>query len=425
MGVDERDDTIRIDRATDDARYLATDYLVWFQEHVTASTDDLLASIPADQRFAAELDDADPSTYPGIYGVRPMTLSVPGTDRPRTLPVAGLTWVGVHPDHRRRGVLTAMLRDHFARCRAAGWAVSALHASEPAIYGRHGYGLASHQLTVTLGRGTVLTAPHLDAAAGEVLTRWGTLDDDGVPERLLAGERRAAEDTVGAIVGDASFYAIICREFAELQRGREPRRVLFAVCDGVDVGHAAFHREERWEHGRPNGVVVVRRLAGSPAARLALLRRLVDLDLTGTVRIDGVGADDELLHWLGSPRAAAGVEIHDSLWVRLVDLSPALQARAYAAPCDVTVDVVDRAAPWNADRWRIVVDRSGTAEVTRSDRDPDLRLPVQALGAAYLGGSSLATQRAAGLVEELRSGAVRELSRSLRTDTAPVGAIGF
>jgi GNAT superfamily N-acetyltransferase len=424
MGSGEND-AIRVVPATDDARYLATDYLVWFQEHVTASTGDLLASIPADQRFAAEVDDADPSTYPGIYGVRPMTLTVPGTGRPRTVPVAGLTWVGVHPDHRRRGVLTAMLRDHFEQCRATGWAVSALHASEPAIYGRHGYGLASHELTVTIGRGTTFTAPLLDAEADRLTTRSGTLDDEGVPQRLLDGERRAAEDGVGTITGELSFYAIISREFPELQRGREPRRVMFARADGVDRGHALFHRTEKWEHGRPAGQVLVRRLAGTPAARLALLRRLVEMDLTVSVRIDGIGADDELLHWIGGPRGAAAVEIHDSLWVRLVDLAPALEARAYAAPCDVVVDVLDRAAPWNGGCWRVAVNGSGTAEVTRSDRDPDLRLSVPALGAAYLGGSSLVTQRAAGLVEEQRPGAVAELSRSMRSDATPVAAIGF
>ena len=36
----------------------------------------------------------------------------------RQVPCAGLTWVGVHPDHRRQGVLTAMLRHHLEQVRA-------------------------------------------------------------------------------------------------------------------------------------------------------------------------------------------------------------------------------------------------------------------------------------------------------------------
>ena len=49
--------------------------------------------------------------------------------------------------------------------------LSALHASEPAIYGRFGYGLAALELSVALGRGTTLTAPHLDAEAAAAAHR--------------------------------------------------------------------------------------------------------------------------------------------------------------------------------------------------------------------------------------------------------------
>ena len=142
------DTQIRIVAATDADRYLATDQTVWFGEVLSATTEEQLIGLPVDQRFAAEIDGADASTYAGIYGVFPMTLAVPGTGGGlRRVACSGLTWVGVHPDHRRQGVLTAMLRDHFEQVHAEpGTHVSALHASEPAIYGRHGYGLASLEL---------------------------------------------------------------------------------------------------------------------------------------------------------------------------------------------------------------------------------------------------------------------------------------
>ena len=57
--------------------------------------------------------------------------------------------------------------------------------------------------------------------------------------------------------------------------------------------------------------------------------------------------------------------------------------------------------------------------------DADVRLPVQALGAAYLGSRSLATQAHQGLVTELTPGSVRLLSRAMSRDREPVGAIEF
>ena len=61
----------------------------------------------------------------------------------------------------------------------------------------------------------------------------------------------------------------------------------------------------------------------------------------------------------------------------------------------------------------------------RTRDDADLKLPVQALGSAYLGGGTLAAQHRAGLVRERRRGAVSELSRALRTELAPVAAMAF
>ena len=114
------DSPIRVDRAADPERFLATDQTVWFAEVSAASTEALLTGLSESQRFAADVDGADPTTYPGVYGVFPLTLMAPGQDGGvRPLPCAGLTWVGVHPDHRRRGVLSAMMRHHLEQVRGA------------------------------------------------------------------------------------------------------------------------------------------------------------------------------------------------------------------------------------------------------------------------------------------------------------------
>src|SRR5215218_4730959 len=113
--ADEERPGIRVEQATDAARFLASDRLVWFGNRETDPLEIQLRSVPEEQRFFAEVvgSDVDPATYPGIYATRDMDLSVPdGEGRGRVVPVSGLTWVGVHPDHRRRGLLTAMMEHH-------------------------------------------------------------------------------------------------------------------------------------------------------------------------------------------------------------------------------------------------------------------------------------------------------------------------
>jgi predicted acetyltransferase len=155
-----------------------------------------------------------------------------------------------------------------------------------------------------------------------------------------------------------------------------------------------------------------------------LLRRLLDFDLMGSVKLN-VGVDDPLLRWAGGPRATSDLATYDSLWVRLVDLPEALQARSWSTSCDLAVEVADRSAAWNQGVWRIRAGHDGRAVVERTNADADVRLDVEALGAAYLGGGNLVALQRAGLVDERRPGAVADLWRAMRTDLVPTASVGF
>jgi hypothetical protein len=238
-------------------------------------------------------------------------------------------------------------------------------------------------------------------------------------------ETHLASAEIGTVVGALGYYERVCHALPEELRDKEPWRVLFARRDGADVGFAMFRRKHNWERGRAAGELFVWALAGDAAARLVLLRRLVDFDLMGSVKLRAVGLDDPLLLWTGGPRATSDLATSDSLWVRLVDLPQALTDRSWSAPCEVVVEVADPTAPWNDGSWRIHVDGTGVAGVERSTATPDIQLPVAALGAAYLGGGNLVAMHRAGQVLEGRDGAVAELWRAMRTDVAPTAAWMF
>ena len=398
-------------RPSEDAgKYLATDQLVWFAEVSDADADHLRLGLPEDQRFVVDLPDGPEDLHSGIYGVRPMEMSLPGAG---VVPIAGLTWVGVHPDSRRRGVLSAMMTDHLARSHDAGLAISALHASEPGIYGRFGYGMAALQLQVDLGRGTTLSAPHLEDEAAGIRTRLVDAHAPGATQRLRECIRDNAPDWPGTILASADFVDLWGAESPVELRDKERRRILFATHEGRDVGAVMLRREHKWDNGRPSGTVTAGILTGSPAARLALLRRLVDLDLMGTTKLEAVSLDDPLLAWVGGPRATADLRTWDSTWVRLVDLAEAWALRTFEADCDVVVEVEDRYAPWNAGRWRLGA-AGGSGSATRTDDAAEVTLDVAVLGAGFLGHGIGGLQRS-GSVREHRVGAYGELARAMRT----------
>ncbi|MCY7401314.1 MAG: GNAT family N-acetyltransferase [Nocardioides sp.] len=412
--------SIDVRPSQDAEKYLATDQLVWFAEVSDADADLLRLGIPGDQRFVVDLPDGPTDLHSGIYGVRPMDLSLPGG---AVVPIAGLTWVGVHPDVRRRGVLAAMMTDHLTRCHDAGLAISALHASEAGIYGRFGYGMAALQLQVSIGRGTTFTAPHLADEAAEITTELATMSHAGVTERMRECQSASAGAFPGTIVGSPEFFSLMALEPPEFLRDKELRRVLFARQEGRDVGYVGLRREHKWDRARPSGTVTVGAFCGTPAARLALARRVVDIDLMGTTKLESVGIDDPLLGWLGGPRDTNDLQTWDSTWVRLVDLEAAWALRSFEGGCDVVVEVSDRYTPWNAGRWRLTAS-GGSASARRVDDDADITLGIAVLGAGFLG-HSIGGQLRAGLVREHRTGAYAELARAMRTLVGPEPSIGF
>lgn len=329
--------------------------------------------------------------------------------------VSGLTWVGVHPGHRRRGLLRSMITEHFARSLARGEAVSALFAAEPGIYGRFGYGLAAQDLRLTVPRGAALR--DVDGAQ-DVRIRIERLDVARHGEVVRA--LHAAIDRPGWATRESpELREHFLADVEHFRNGAESMRVAVAERDGSPVGYALFRRKDSWEAVGPRGTVRVRELvARDPATVRALWGVLLDLDLMATVESPMLAPDDALTHLLVDLRATQP-RMHDNVWVRLLDVPSALTARRYTTDVDVVLEVHDAMLPDNAGRWRLV-GGPGSARVTASTDEPDLVLDVRELGAAYLGGTSLAALGSAGLVTEGTSGALQRTAAAFGWPVAPV-----
>jgi ribosomal protein S18 acetylase RimI-like enzyme len=403
------------------AAFVDMDLLTWFDE-VDERDPEPGGALDWDRSYAATATGEPP--FAGVYSSYPMAATVPGPGTSlRQVPMAGLSWVGVHPDHRRRGVLTTMIEHHFADLHQRGEALAGLHASETAIYGRFGYAVAALDAIVELGSGAEPDAPGVDTEG--ITTELLTLGDEGVRERVYALHLAIAATTLGQVTRTSRHADHEYRDRVSDLRGAEPRRVLVAMRGGRDVGYAVLRRRHKWEGGLPKGTLTCsEHAAADPAVLLALLRRLSAFDLVGTVELFGVAVDSPAIWWLGGPRAAVR-HVFDGVWLRLVDVGAALEQRGYAASCGLVLEVADDRCPWNAGRWRLTAGTDGSATCRRSDDAADARADQRALAAMYTGGrraGELATQ---GWLTEVRPGALGELGAAMATLVAPVPGVGF
>lgn len=161
-------------------------------------------------------------------------------------------------------------------------------------------------------------------------------------------------------------------------------------------------------------VVVLEAIGDSPAATREIWRYLLAIDWVAEIHCELLPPDHPLFLLVERPNRLSW-KVFDGLWLRLVDVGAALSARGAAADGRVTFDV--SADPVLSDNVGIWTVEDGVAR--RSRRRADVRLDVQALGSAYLGGFTFADLARAGRVEEVARGGVARADALYRVDAKP------
>ena len=339
------------------------------------------------------------------------TMTVPG----RMLGVAGVSMVGVLPTYRRRGVLTALMRQQLGELyETQAEPVAVLGASEPAIYPRFGYGLAADaaRIEVPRERRAIRPVPGIDDVTLRYVDPEKSLDICGALHEAVVPTRP------GMIQHTEPWRRGEIVDPPGSRNGASALRCVLAERAGMPTGFAYFRTRGSWEPRGPNGTTVVERIhSGDQASYAALWRFLLDQDLMSLTTHRRLPADDPLLSLLVDIRQAQ-VGVRDGMWARLVDVGRALASRSYVGPVDVVLDVRDEFCPWNAGSWHLAGDADG-ASCERVSRTADLAVDVRDLAAHYLGRPSLAALGAAGLVEERTRGALAAVSQAFRHDPLP------
>ncbi|MET9679328.1 GNAT family N-acetyltransferase [Streptomyces coeruleorubidus] len=339
----------------------------------------------------------------GTAGAFSFRLTVPGG---ASVPAAGVTMVSVAATHRRRGVLTSMMRRQLDDVRAWGEPLAVLTASEPAIYGRFGYGIATFHLNAEIDTSRVRLSS-LPAGTDDVRLRYAVPAE--VVDVCEAVYARLVPSRPGMLARQPGWERLGVLDPEGERDGASPLQCVLAERDGETVGYARYRVKPSWETAGPNGSVILENSAAlDPAADAAMLRFLFGIDLTSALVMRGRPVDDAWQHLVSDIRRCQP-RLRDSLHVRLVDVAAALEARTYQTPVDVVFEVEDAFCPWNAGRWRLSGDAKG-ASCARTADTADVALSVRELGAAYLGGVSLGALGAAGRVREVRRGALAEAS---------------
>lgn len=330
-----------------------------------------------------------------------------------SLQCGGVTRVSVLSTHRRRGLLTAMMRRQLDDMHERGEPLAALYASEAPIYGRFGYGLATYQAQVDVDRS------HAALAGSD--TGSGRLAMVDVPTAVAGFSQiweHARRDQPGMLALDERWMRHILADPESRRQGASPYYRVIYYSEGSPTGFALYRIKMDWDPAGPTGALTLESLiAANSEAYAALWRHVLEVDLIARVTAQMRPVDEPLRFLLADSRQPK-TRIEDGLWLRLVDVAPALAGRRYASEGRLVLRVRDRFCPWNDGHYEL---NGGPdyGECVRCSNEPDLELDVADLAAAYLGGNRFRTLLQAGRVTESRRGAVAQADAMFATDRAP------
>ncbi|GAA1645031.1 GNAT family N-acetyltransferase [Actinoplanes couchii] len=371
-----------------------------FREAPAEDDGNLWSAYEMDRHLLAVTDDGRAIGTAGAYSFE---LTLPGEI---IAPAAGVTAVGVLPTHRRRGVLTAMMRRQIADLRARGEFLAVLLASEATIYRRFGYGPATYaqQLKMSRQRAAFALPPADDGGSIELRRR---ADCGEIIEELYDRYRRVRPGALSRPhrwwargAGQAPVSTAAARHIA-VHRDR----------DGVPDGYASYSLDDA------DMLIVDEIITTDDTVAAALARFALGHDMVSDVMIKRVPSDDPLRWQLADFRAAQVADDGDWLWVRLLDVPRALTSRGWFTDGEIVLDVDD---PFLGEhhRWLLTV-RDGKADCIPTDREPGLSLDVTDLGSIYLGGTSPSMLVRAGRIRAHQPGAAALADDLFRAERVP------
>ena len=232
------------------------------------------------------------------------------------LPASGVSWVAVLPTHRRRGILTTLMRRQLTDMRERGDALALLMASESAIYGRFGYGTATYMVNFTLDKRFARLARPWDGSG-----KLSVIEHERALEVLPPLYEKLRRQEPGRIRRDMPYWRVLLEDPDKPSQGAGARfYVTYTSPEGEVQGAAHYRVQRQSDEGLPNQWLWSALFALNTRATAALWTYFFNLDLTGSVRAQARPLDDPLRWMLTDPRRLRVSGLMDDLWVRLIDV---------------------------------------------------------------------------------------------------------
>jgi predicted acetyltransferase len=352
----------------------------------------------------------DAGTIVGTTYSHLFDLTLPGGNQ---IEAAGVTAVSVSSTHRRRGIVTDLMRRQLLEAHERDEPAAILIASEGRIYRRFGYGIATQVADVRI---------EVRDARVEHRTHEGRVvivDGEAADKIFPAVHQEMVRGRAGALGRPRHFW-----ESMTADRNKKTVNVVRENAAGEPDGYAIYDVKADWKDGLPAHALSLHALNGTnDAASFELWTYILGIDLVREVKAFSRPTDEPLRWVLDEPRAVRSTSVRDMYWLRPLDIARVLGSRTYSTETELRLHVDDPLLGLGG-TFALKGGPDG-AECARTEGAADLRLGVSELGSIALGGTTPTELFRAGRIEEVTPGAVARAEMGFLTSPRPWGDTYF
>lgn len=326
---------------------------------------------------------------------------------------AAVTAVTTDPQYRRRGLVRKLMTGLLEKAKEEGFPIASLWASMGALYQRYGYGLAAHMNIYTVD--PRFSAFRVPFQTGGVTRR---LDQSEAKPLIMDIFERSREGKTLDNYRPDFYWNALFRE-----SGIKGRNFAIHFDDhGVAQGYAFYRQKAKeFDDAGPN---LELRILDFHWVTIDAYHALWDWfrkhDLARELKFYFMPDDDPAPHLLLEPRMLNKNQF-DGLWLRVVDVPSALEARGYTQSGEVTLTVRDDdLCSWNNGSWTLTASGGGNpGEVRKATTGEGLVMTPNTLASLISGFASASALHMMGHIECDTPQALLDADRIFSTTRKP------
>ena len=336
-------------------------------------------------------------------------LSIPGG----MLPASGLSLCAVSPCYQGGGLFRQMMSRQLQDMRDRGEALTILFAEEGGIYDRYGYGPATYGAVLKLQRhhAEFRASPPADSGRLRLVSReqaiaaWGRVDDCVMKHRPGVNNKRSVQWAMEPLIFGQGGDDLSERFYLQ-----------FEGDDGIQ-GYVFYQIGYSRAFGVTSSKLYIDGLmATTPMAYTALWRYFFELSLIDEIQAARRPVEEPVLWMLADPQRI-NRQVYNMMWVRLLDVVKALEARSYLCESRIIIELTGEEKKGDRRVYELDASPDG-ARCAVSNKTPDVHMSIAELSALYMGGVSAGMLHEAGRLDGNRE-AVMRLDHIFRSEVAP------